>query len=178
MGGWTTGRRPLFVPGRIPLDWLAPICTCRHFPGHALHEEVLQRQISVCTLVSSQERRAAVVLRINRLSTRRSTAGFVPPSVYMGLALFVLLTSRSRQCLGCPGKQWGRLSSGRTDPSASRRTRSRPAPPLPRGLPRPDVLVVRPGFGFDKFHGRHVWKAPCTRKIKSASYSTAFLGTL
>ena len=36
-------------------------------PGHALHEKGLQRQIGVCTLVSSQERRAAVVPRINRL---------------------------------------------------------------------------------------------------------------
>ena len=30
-------------------------------PGHALHEKRLQRQIGVGTLISSQERRAAVV---------------------------------------------------------------------------------------------------------------------
>ena len=51
-------------------------------PGHALHEKGLQRQISVGTLVSSQERRALAVLVVNRLSTagqprvnRGSTAG-------------------------------------------------------------------------------------------------------
>ena len=45
-------------------------------PGHVLHEKGLQRQ-GVGTLVRSQERRAAFVPVINRLST----AGFVPPSV-------------------------------------------------------------------------------------------------
>ena len=45
-------------------------------PGHALHEEGLQRQIGVGTLVSSQERRALFVLLIKRWST----AGFVLPS--------------------------------------------------------------------------------------------------
>ena len=39
------------------------------FPGHALHEKGLQRQLGVGTLVRNQERRAAVVPRINRLST-------------------------------------------------------------------------------------------------------------
>ena len=38
-------------------------------PGHALHEKGLQRQKSVGTLVSSQERRALAVPVINRLST-------------------------------------------------------------------------------------------------------------
>ena len=37
-------------------------------PGHALHEEGLQRQIGVGTLVSSQERRALFVPLINRWS--------------------------------------------------------------------------------------------------------------
>ena len=36
------------------------------FPGHALHEKGLQRQLVVGTLVSNQERRAAVVPQINR----------------------------------------------------------------------------------------------------------------
>ena len=43
-------------------------------PGHALHDKGVQRQIGVGTLVSSKERRAAVVPVINRLAT----AGFVP----------------------------------------------------------------------------------------------------
>ena len=43
----------------------------RRFPGDALHEKGLKRQIGVGTLVSSQERRAAVFPRINRGSTAR-----------------------------------------------------------------------------------------------------------
>ena len=56
---------------------------CRHFgraedqlslypssiPGHALHEEGLQRQIAVDTLVNSQQRRALAVPRLNRGQT-------------------------------------------------------------------------------------------------------------
>ena len=41
----------------------------RQIPGHALHENGLQRQKSVGTLVRNHVRRAAVVPRINRLST-------------------------------------------------------------------------------------------------------------
>ena len=39
------------------------------FPGHALHEKGLQRQIGVGTLVSNQERSAPAVPLINRLSS-------------------------------------------------------------------------------------------------------------
>ena len=63
------------------------------FPGHALHEKGLQRQIGVEVLVCNQGRRSVVVPRINRLSTRR----FVPPSVYIEFCLFVLAMRRSRQ---------------------------------------------------------------------------------
>ena len=59
-------------------------------PGHALHEKGLQRQKGVGPLVSSQEQRALLVPRFNR----GSTAGFVPPSVYIGFRLFVLLGRR------------------------------------------------------------------------------------
>ena len=55
-----------------------------------MHEKGLQGQISVGTLVSSQEQRALLVSRLNR----GSTAGFVLPSVYMGFRLFVLLGGR------------------------------------------------------------------------------------
>ena len=76
-------------------------------PGHALHEKGLQRQIGVGTLVSSQEQRALLVPVTNRGSTgcqpvviRGSTAGFVPPPVYIGFPLFVLAKSRSQNiCL-------------------------------------------------------------------------------
>ena len=56
-------------------------------PGHALHEKGLQRQQGVVPLVGSQEQRALLVPLVNRLST----ADFVPPSVYIGFRLFVLL---------------------------------------------------------------------------------------
>ena len=36
------------------------------FPGHALHEKGLQRQIAVGTLVNSQQRRALAVPVMNR----------------------------------------------------------------------------------------------------------------
>ena len=36
------------------------------FPGHALHEKGLQRQMDVGTLVNSQQRRALTVPVINR----------------------------------------------------------------------------------------------------------------
>ena len=70
-------------------------------PGHALREKGLQRQKGVGPLVSSQEQSALLVPVINRLSTavqprvnRGSTADFVPPSVYVGFRLFVLLERR------------------------------------------------------------------------------------
>ena len=73
--GWTEGTPPQI---------------CKEIPGHALHEKGLQRQKSVGPLVSSQEQRALLVPRLNR----GSTAGFVPPSVYIGFRLFVLLGRR------------------------------------------------------------------------------------
>ena len=35
-------------------------------PGHALHEKGLQSQLGVGTMISNEERRAAVVPQINR----------------------------------------------------------------------------------------------------------------
>ena len=100
--------------------------------------------LGVGTVISSLERRALLVPRINRWST----AGFVPPSVYIRLPWFVLLARRSGQLSSMPGGYEGRLSPGRTDPSVSRPARPRPAP-LRRVPPRFDPLVVCPGFGID-----------------------------
>ena len=55
-----------------------------------LYAKSLQRQFGVDTLVSNLKRRAAVVPRIKLRINRESTAGFVPPSVYIGIHLFVL----------------------------------------------------------------------------------------
>ena len=46
----------------------------------------MQGQKGVCLQVGIQERRALFVLLVNRWST----AGFVPPPVYIGIPLFVL----------------------------------------------------------------------------------------
>ena len=56
-------------------------------PGHALHEKGLQRQICVGTLLSNQERRAAVVLLVDRW--------LCSPSGLQGFRLFVLPETRS-----------------------------------------------------------------------------------
>ena len=54
-----------FRNGKYPLY----ICCVKKNPSHALHEKGLQRQKGDGPQVSSQERRAAVVPRINRLSS-------------------------------------------------------------------------------------------------------------
>ena len=56
----STAGQPL-VNRRSTADFVPP-----SVPGHALHEEGLQRQKGVGTLVSSQEQRALLVLLINR----------------------------------------------------------------------------------------------------------------
>ena len=74
-------------------------------PGHALHEKGLQRQTGVGPLVSSQERRAAVVPLINRLSTAGKppvNRGLVPPPLSIGFRLFVLLGRRSGHLFSMP----------------------------------------------------------------------------
>ena len=130
-----------------------------HVPGHALHENCLQRQIGVDTLVSSWERRALAVPLINRLPTanqsrvnRESDADFVPPSVYIGFRLLVLPKRRPspEQCLRFARAQEGGLSPGRIDPTASRPAQPRTPSPPRRAALRPDRSVRCPGFRFDK----------------------------
>ena len=111
-----------------------------------MHEKGLQRQIGVGPLVSSQERRAAVVPRINRSST-----GYrVPPSVYMGFRLFVLPKRRSGQLSSMPGGKRDGCLLG--EPTRRRPVLPGPAPPPRRAPPRPDPPVVCPGFGLERFH--------------------------
>ena len=60
--GLSAELRPLFVLGclaSVPAP--AYLSFVNPFPGHALHEKGLQKQKGVGTLVSSQERKAAVV---------------------------------------------------------------------------------------------------------------------
>ena len=100
----------------------------RKIPGHALHDNGLQRQIGIGTLVSSQKRRALAVPVMNRWSI----ADFVPPSVYIGFRSFVLPKSRPGQRLRFAERQEGRLCPGRIDSTAFR-------PIQPRSSRRPAV---------------------------------------
>ena len=102
----------------------------------------LQRQTGFGTLASRQERSAAIVLVVNRLST----ACCVPPSIYIGFPLFVLPKSRSRQFVfdamegardGCPLGEPKHRRSILPGCALPRRAPTRPGPP-----------VVYPGFGF------------------------------
>ena len=99
-------------------------------PFHARHvrEKGLQRQLCVGTLVSNQERRVGLVPRTNRWST----AVFVPPSVYIGFRLFVLLKSRSGQVCSMLWKVRGTVVSWA---NRSVGAPSCPAPPRPAAPP-------------------------------------------
>ena len=115
-------------------------------PGYVRVWDSTKRQISVGTLVSSQEPRALAVPLINRLST----AGFVPPSVYIGFHFFVLPKKRPGQCFRFAGKQNRGLSPCRITPTASRpRYPAPPSSPHRRAPPRRDRPVVCPVVWFD-----------------------------
>ena len=125
--GTKSGRRPFDKPviGRGLTAFFVP-----SVPGHALLEKDLQRQLGAGTLVSSQERRAAVVPRINRGSTARC----VPPSVYIGIPLSVLPESRSGQLSTMPRGANGTVVSCASRPVG---VPPYPAPPRRPALRRP-----------------------------------------
>ena len=84
--------------------------SCDNVPGHPWDEKGLQRQKGVGLLVGIQERRALFVPVMNRLQTagqprvnRGSTAGFVPPPVYIGIPLFVLAQGCAEAYQACRG---------------------------------------------------------------------------
>ena len=55
------------------------------------------------------------------------------------------------RCPRRPGGQEGRSFPARTEPSASRLAQPRPNPPHCHAPPCPDLPVIFPSFGFDKF---------------------------
>ena len=118
-------------------------------------KKVCRNPKKVGTLVRSKVRRAAVVLRINCLSTAdqpRVNRTFCSPS---GLHRnsFVLASEGTfrRNSLRCSGKQ---KRNGCFLCKLTRRPPFLPrtAPPLCRAPLRPDPPVVCPGFGFERFH--------------------------
>ena len=137
-------RRLLVLPGRAPPrpavrrpdpthPWFVLI-----FPRHALHEKGLQRQ-GGGPLVSSQERRAAVVPQANRslcspiglnwISLVRASGGAFGACVFDALG-----GTRDSFLLG--------------EPFCRRPVLPGPAPPPRRAPPRRDPLMVSPGFGI------------------------------
>ena len=116
-------------------------------PGHALHEKGLQRQIGVGTLVRSQERRAIAVPVINR----GSTAGFVPPAVYIGFPLFVLPKSRSGQLSSMP-----RRARRTVDSWANRSVDVLSCPAPRRPVAPPCAAPTRPARGMSGFWIRQI----------------------
>ena len=128
-------------------------------PGHALHEKNLRRQIGDGSLVSSEERKAAVVLRINRVSTadkpriNSGSRGFVPPSIYI---IFRSFFRRDIQTVVFDAQEGKRDGCPLVEPTRRRPVLPGPAPPrrlvVCRPAPaRPELPLVCPGFGFDRF---------------------------
>ena len=117
------------------------------FPGHALREKGLHRQLGVGTQVSSQERRAAVVPWISRGSTRR----FVAPSVNMGFSLLVLQETRPAGFLRSSGGYEGTLSPWADRPVGVPSCPAPPRPPVPRC-----AAPSRPARGMSGFWIRQI----------------------
>ena len=136
----------------------------QQIPGHALHEKGSQRQKSIGPLVSSQERRAAVVSLINRLSTARQPLVVFLDSVYIGCYLSVLPKKRPGRSSPVPwGSKWTivlwahRPASPRPVPPCPdppRLAPPRPAPPRPSAPPCP--APSRPAGGISGFWIRQV----------------------
>ena len=78
-----------------------------------------------------------------------STAGFVPPSVYIGFRLVVLLGGRSGHVSAMLWKVRGRLCL--LGEQFCWHPVLRDPAPSPRRAPRPDPPVVCPGFGLDNY---------------------------
>ena len=115
------------------------------------HGKSLWRQIGASPLVSSQERRAAVILVISRLSPGRWFKKSFVCSCFQRIVQNRMLS-----------RLW-RNSPGRTDPSASRPAWLRSAPPPRRAPLRPDPPVVCPGLVFDRYIGFRVFVLPKNR---------------
>ena len=111
-------------------------------------KNVFKDKYEICDgpLVSSQERRAAVVRRISRGIC--SPIGFHRNS-FVRVSEESIVQDNLFRSPGPPRIQEGQLFPWRIVPSAS--CPARPAPPCRPAVRRPNPLVVCPGFGFDKY---------------------------
>ena len=82
---------------------------------------------------------------------RWSTAGFVPPSVYIGFPLFVLAKGRSGHLSTIPWRARRTVGFWATRPVGDLFCPARCAPPPRRAPRRPEPPVVCPGFGLDRY---------------------------
>ena len=144
--GTKTTSRPADKPVINCLSTARCVPPSVYIPGHALHENGLQRLKSVGRLVSSQEERALLVPLINRSSTDYFVPAFglhrISPVRASGDTFrrreFDALEGTRDPCLLGEQFCWHPVLPD-------------PAPP-PRRAPRPDPPVVCPGFGLDRWH--------------------------
>ena len=109
-----------------------------------MHEKGLQRHIGFGTLVSIQERRVLLVPRIHKPRMNRlSTAGFVPPSVYIDFPLLVLRETNPGGHSSIVWRVRGAVFSGANNP-CRRPVLPVPARPRRRAVRRP--LPSRLGY--------------------------------
>ena len=102
--------------------------------GYALHEKGLQRQTKRRYTGSQPETKSGRHPANKPLVNRGSTGRFVPPSVYIGIPLFVLPKKRSGQLSTMPRRVKGTVlfwANRRTAPPPRRPAVRRPAPTSP-----------------------------------------------
>ena len=126
-----------------------------------MHEKGLQRQISIGTLVNSQERRAAVVLRTNRLST----ASFAPPSVLQRISFVRASEDTFRTVSSMPWKAQGAVVGLWANRPVG--VPSYPVPPRPAA---PSCAAPpRPARGMSGFWTRQVPDIPAVFQFEDQS---------
>ena len=128
-----------------------------------MHEEGLQSHLGVGPQVSRQQRRAAVVPRINRLQTarqpriNRSSTGHRVPVNGLHRIQYVSVPKRTLSSLvsnargHCEGRRSEMVHRGSpidTQPLAAEIQRP---PPYFHPPPSPSRVLVCPGFGLDRF---------------------------
>ena len=166
-----TGQQPATKSARGPavkplVNRASTACQPLVFPGHALHEKGLQRQIAVSTLVNSQQRRALAVPRLNRWSTAGQPLVnrlFCSLSGLHRISFVRACEETFRTVVKVPWRDRGTVAF-----EADRNVGTLVCPASPRAtvrcaLRRPDPPVVCPGFGLDRSKRRRLNVSPEAR---------------